>query len=296
MKKLIFILTTLTIFLTLSACGDSNAEQTENDSLRIYTTIYPLAYAIDEIGGNDVTVESIYPNEVDAHHYEPSSKQITEIASGVAFIYLGGAMETSADKIKSALEGQDIEMVNISEQIDIFETHDGQVDPHVWLDPERMISIGETIKETLISIAPDQQADFEKNFETFSENMQALDEAYTNTLDNAQNKKILAVHPAYGYWEAKYGIEQLKVARIGEEPSQKELAEITKEAKANDISAVVFENNHQSKLGEMLIDELDAQKVEIHTLETRTDQDVKNKADYLSIMEDNLETLKEITE
>src|SRR5699024_12691138 len=79
----------------------------------IYTLIYPLQYAAEQIAGNDAVVTSIYPPGVDAHTYEPATKEITEIAEGDLFIYLGADMESFAVSIKSALESQPIKFLNM---------------------------------------------------------------------------------------------------------------------------------------------------------------------------------------
>src|SRR5699024_11397532 len=54
----------------------------------------PLEYIASEIGGEHVHVETIYPPGVDAHTYEPTSKEITSLAKADAFIYLGDRKST----------------------------------------------------------------------------------------------------------------------------------------------------------------------------------------------------------
>src|SRR5699024_8283785 len=64
----------------------------------------------------------------------------------------------------------------------------GGKDPHVWLDPTRMIQMGEVIKDELNSIFPEQQDSFEKNFKTFEANMLELDDEFSQTLLFKENK------------------------------------------------------------------------------------------------------------
>ena len=63
-KKLFFIISLLTIIL-LSACGakSTTTEKTTTgtEKLSIYTTVYPLQYFTERIGGDHVDVKSIYP-------------------------------------------------------------------------------------------------------------------------------------------------------------------------------------------------------------------------------------------
>ena len=42
-------------------------------------------------------------------------------------------------------------------------------------------------------------------------------------------------------------------------------------------------------------DEIGAEALTIHNLEVRTEEDIENERDYISLMEDNLEILDQVT-
>src|SRR5699024_7275254 len=112
LKRIIFF--TVILLITAAGCTSNPSSNDESEqSLSIYTSIYPLQYAAEQITGNDATVTSIYHPGVDAHNYEPATKEITEIAEVDLFLYLGADMESFADSIKSALESQPIEFINM---------------------------------------------------------------------------------------------------------------------------------------------------------------------------------------
>src|SRR5699024_8785792 len=77
----------LTIMLVMVGCESSSSNKNTEDF--IYTSIYPIQFITEAIVGDTAHVVSVYPPGVDAHTYEPTSKSITEIATGKAFIYLG---------------------------------------------------------------------------------------------------------------------------------------------------------------------------------------------------------------
>src|SRR5699024_12661888 len=101
-------------------------------------------------------------------------------------------------------------MFNAGEESD----EHGDLDPHVWLDPKRMITIGETIRDELISMSPDNEDVFKENFKVFADDMQELDNAFNNTLDDTENKTLLVTHAAYGYCESAYGNERKAISGI----------------------------------------------------------------------------------
>ncbi|WP_409294705.1 metal ABC transporter solute-binding protein, Zn/Mn family [Peribacillus sp. SCS-26] len=69
--KLVFI---IALLLSLVACNTvkspDNTQKKNDEKLLVYTTIYPLQYFTDRIGGNHVTTEKVVPPESDAHSVE----------------------------------------------------------------------------------------------------------------------------------------------------------------------------------------------------------------------------------
>ncbi|TXL64947.1 adhesin [Cerasibacillus terrae] len=316
MKKYVIPFLVFT-FIVLAGC--SVTEDKESDKPIIYTSIYPIQYIVEQIAGDFVTVKSVYPPGVDAHTYEPASKDITEIAKGDAFIYLGAGMESFAETTRDALESQDISFVEIGENEDIFmetedhghehededeheeghehDHHHEGVDPHIWLDPLRMVEMGEIIKNELVELYPEEKDYFNKNMDQLEKELKTLDTAFHDTLDHKKNKSLLVTHAAYGYWEEKYGIEQISINGLSssDEPSQKELTNIAKIAKERELQYVIFDQAGSNRVSQIIQEHIGAEKRVIHNLEVLTEEDRKQKEDYISLMEKNLQILDEAT-
>ncbi|MFD1172727.1 metal ABC transporter solute-binding protein, Zn/Mn family [Oceanobacillus picturae] len=129
MKKRNYIVLTGLLFslLFIAACNSEseNTSAENNDGsdnpLKIYTTLYPLEDFTKKIGGEFVEVESIMPLGADAHTFEPTSKQMVDIAGADAFIYNGMGMESYAESMSSALEGEDVALIEAAEGIETVE-------------------------------------------------------------------------------------------------------------------------------------------------------------------------------
>ncbi|WP_226680639.1 metal ABC transporter solute-binding protein, Zn/Mn family [Sutcliffiella horikoshii] len=167
-------------------------------------------------------------------------------------------------------------------------------DPHVWLDPSLSITLAENIKNALVELKPEAKEDFEANFETLKSDLEKLDSEFKETVDSGKTNKILVSHAAYGYWENRYGLEQISVTGLSptQEPSQKQLTEIINTAKENEIQYVIFDQNISGQIAEVVKKEIKAEALVLHNLEAATEEDVKNEEDYFSLMRQNLETLK----
>ncbi|WP_404456280.1 metal ABC transporter solute-binding protein, Zn/Mn family [Oceanobacillus kapialis] len=131
-RNYIVLIGLLLSLLLITACNSEsentsadNGEDTGENPLKIYTTLYPLEDFTKKIGGEFVDVESIMPLGADAHNFEPTSKQMVDIAEADAFIYNGMGMESYAESMSSALEGEDVTLVEATDGIESVEhSHD----------------------------------------------------------------------------------------------------------------------------------------------------------------------------
>lgn len=317
------VLVTLLMSIVLVGCSISdNNNNSENEDinksdtnvLEIYTSLYPFQYVTEQIGGDTVMVRSIIPPGTDAHTYDPTSKEIISIAKGDALFYLGAGMEAFAETVAESLASQDVKLIEIGEDKSLFIEneheyehdhdqehndhghHHGDYDPHVWLDPIRLTQIAETVKDELISLNSNEKELYEENYQSLKRELLLLDESFQDVIDQKAYNYILVSHAAYGYWEDKYGIEQISVNGLSSssEPSQKELANIINQTKEYDLKYILFEQNTSNRVSEIIQDEIGAEAAIIHNLEVLTEEDIENNEDYLSIMKTNLETLDKV--
>lgn len=88
MKLKITIVLFFIIVLITAGCTSSESDLDNNADLTVYTSIYPIQYVVERIGGETVYAESVYPPGVDAHTYEPAAREMTAIADGDASFIL----------------------------------------------------------------------------------------------------------------------------------------------------------------------------------------------------------------
>ena len=136
--------------------------------------------------------------------------------------------------------------------------------------------------------------EFEKNFEQLKVELVELDSKFKEMASNVPSKTFFVSHASFGYLADSYGLEQVAIAGLNSqsEPSQKQLAQIVKEAKDHNIHYVLFEQNVSSKLTDVVRKEIGAESLMLHNLGVLTVDDVKNNEDYFTLMEQNIETLK----
>lgn len=316
MKKYALILSLFfTISALLSGCGQGETANKEKDEnlLQVYTTVYPLQYFSQQIGGEFVDVKTIYPPGADEHTFEPSQKDMMALADADLFFYIGLGLEGFVDKAGKTLKNEDVKMVPVGDSLHIGEEGSGEqedhgedehadgdghahgdIDPHVWLDPIYANELALTIKDQLVEQMPEQKDAFEKNYSDLAAQLKGLDKEFTEVIGTAKRKEIIVAHAAYSYWEKRYGLEQISISGLSttNEPTQKELQKLISHARDEKIKYVLNEQNFNSKLAKMVQEEINGKPLSLHNLSVLTDEDIKNKETYFTLMEKNLSTLE----
>lgn len=304
MKKLIFIFFMIIPFLIVSAC--SSAQETNDGRIQIYTTVYPLQYFAERIGGEHVNVQTVYPPGTDEHTFDPSQKDMMKIADSDLFFYIGYGLEGFATRAESALANQNVKMFAIGEELEIgHEAHHeesieddghnhGDVDPHFWIDPVYAQQLAEQILIKLTYSFPEQKDEFQQNYEGLIEELEQLNEKFADMTKSAKRKQFIVAHAAYGYWEHRYGLEQIAISGISssQEPSQRKLQEIVDTIRENEIPYLLVEQNITSRLADVIQQETDTEILYIHNLSVLTDADIENEETYFTLMERNIEVLE----
>jgi zinc transport system substrate-binding protein len=295
----------------LSGCSEKRESTEEDGSITVFTTVYPLQYFTERIAGNLVTVESIYPPGADEHTFEPSQRDMMNIADAEMFFYIGLGLEGFVDKTKTTLKNEDVDFISVGDKLVLPESsheseeeeeHDdeeghhhehGDIDPHVWLDPIYAKELAIAIKDELVTKLPAEKELLENNLQQLVSELETLHTAFQSTIEGANHKEVIVSHAAFGYWEKRYGLKQLSISGISSasEPSQKDLEKIVKLAKEKELKYILFEQNVSSKLGEIIQDELGAKALSLHNLATLTEKNVQDKETYFSLMNKNIESL-----
>ncbi|SDH94413.1 zinc transport system substrate-binding protein [Planococcus glaciei] len=329
MKKLIPF---LALILFLAACGnpaiDSQTESEDDSKLHVKTTVYPLTYFTERIGGDRVTVESVYPAGANEHSFEPTQQDMIALAEADLMFYIGLGLEGFIDSAKKTLSDENVQFVAAAdaitdEQLEAAshgehaeeeehaheeegheeEAHEeegheghnhGSTDPHVWMSPVLSQTLAESIKDSLIEADPDGSGTYESNYAELIVELENLDRSFSELAERVENDTFFVSHSAFGYIAEPYGFEQVAIAGLNsqDEPSQKELTQIVDQAKEKNINYIIFEQNVSSNLTEVIQKEVGAEALQMHNLGVLTQEDIDNEETYFTLMEKNLQTLE----
>ena len=296
------------LLLTLAACSN-NQNSADDQTLTVYTTVFPLTSFVEQIAGDTVNVESIYPQGADMHSYEPTQKDMISYSDGDLFLTTSNELDPVASSIAETIKN-DTEIIETAADINAEafleshhehgheeahsdeEEHDhGSMDPHIWLSPSLASDMALSVKTALTELSPDNADMYNENYEALKADIEQLDEQLTQISSDPVNTDVFISHESIGYLAHQYGFNQVGINGLSnQEPSQQELTEIIDSINAEDIPYILYEPNVTSTVTDVIRSETNAEPLYFNNLESLANDDPED-ATYQSMMEKNIESL-----
>ena len=92
----------------------------------------------------------------------------------------------------------------------------GDIDPHVWLDPEIARTWLPEIAETLAKIDPEHAARYRENAKSAARDLSALTAEITALLEDVRDIPYVTYHDAFQYFERRFGLTWAGSVRTGD--------------------------------------------------------------------------------
>jgi zinc transport system substrate-binding protein len=266
MRKIFFLLITCVAI----SCGRNSAD---SDNKIITVSIAPFKYFVEEIAGNDFTVNIMVPAGADPHTYEPFPEQINKLRKSVAYIsngYLGFEMnwldrfyETNMIMKKLSL-GDKIDPLTSAHQ------HEGghieRADPHYWVSPKCALIIASSVKGLLCELNPSQKMKYETNYQILISKIKKVDNEAREFFSNGSNKSFIIYHPNLAYIARDYGLEEIPVEFEGKEPTPSRMRELIDRARKNKLKTIFVQIEYDTKNAKAIAGEIGAHIVLIDPL------------------------------
>lgn len=142
----------------------------------------------------------------------------------------------------------------------------GEMDPHVWLDPKRVMVIAENICGELCRLDPDHGAEYRENLRVFKRELAELDDRIAEVLKPLAGREFFVFHPAYGYFGDSYGLKQVAVEIEGKDPTPRQIASLIAKAKTSGVRVIFAQPQFSDKSAEAIAREIDGVVVPLDPL------------------------------
>lgn len=248
--------------------------------LEVFTSILPQKYFIEKIAGDLVNVEVLVGPGMSPHTFEPLPQQMGRLSRAAIFFTVGMSFEQvlverlvdlcpnltiidTAAKVAKRPISEDDASHQHSEECS-HET--GTLDPHVWLDPTLVIIQAEAIAAALLELLPDNSQQIVDGLQKLTTELRELDEQLSASLARLKGETMLVFHPAFGYFAARYGLKQKAVELEGKEPGPRQLAELIRHCRRENVHLVFVQKQFPVAAAEAVARAINGTVVEIDPL------------------------------
>lgn len=306
--------------LLLPACSAGSAGREvfpENGKLNIVTTLFPYYDFVRSIAGDRVNLTLLIPAGMESHSFEPAPSDMITIEKADLVIYNGGAMEVWMDEVLSAVDHKSQMRLRMMDYIDVVEEEDVEgmqkeaehdhaddghfeeieYDEHIWTSPVNAMNMTEVIAGALAELDAEQKDFYEDNAAAYTAQLQKLDGEFRKVVaEGSRRMLIFADRFPLRYFADEYGLTYraaFQGCSTDTEPSVETLTYLIDKVREDEIPVIYHIELSSTKIAGIISEETGAEPLLFHSCHNVTKEEEQQGITYLSLMEQNVEHLRE---
>jgi zinc transport system substrate-binding protein len=315
----------------LAGCGTERAEgvseEVQDDGrISVVTTIFPQYDFVRQIAGENVELKMLLKPGEETHSYEPTPQDIIAIQNSDIFIYVGGENDAWVEDILESMPEADMRTLKLMDCVDTVEeehvegmqeqpghsheeeeSHEDEteeehsvheIDEHVWTSPVNASAIVDKIKELLVQADPENRQIYEENAEAYEAELAELDAEFRDVVDNAGRRLVVfGDRFPFRYFADEYGLDYYAAfpgCASDTEPSAATMAFLINKVKEEEIPAVLKMELSNENIANAIAEATGTEVRTFYSCHNLTAEEFEDGETYLSMMQKNVETLKEV--
>ncbi len=315
----------------LAGCGTERAEgvseEVQDDGrISVVTTIFPQYDFVRQIAGENVELKMLLKPGEETHSYEPTPQDIIAIQNSDIFIYVGGENDAWVEDILESMPEADMRTLKLMDCVDTVEeehvegmqeqpghsheeeeSHEDEteeehsvheIDEHVWTSPVNASAIVDKIKELLVQADPENRQIYEENAEAYEAELAELDAEFRDVVDNAGRRLVVfGDRFPFRYFADEYGLDYYAAfpgCASDTEPSAATMAFLINKVKEEEIPAVLKMELSNENIANAIVEATGTEVRTFYSCHNLTAEEFEDGETYLSMMQKNVETLKEV--
>jgi ABC-type Zn uptake system ZnuABC Zn-binding protein ZnuA len=241
------------LVLLIAGCGRREEQETTSTlkKLNVVTTVAPITSMVENIAGDKIRLTGIIPEGINSHTFEPVPSDIKILSETDLLIVNGLELEIPTLKLAKANMKQDADVLllgdkTITEKEYIYDfsfpkSH-GHPNPHLWLNPQHVITYAALIRDELVRIDPDNKTAYEQNASDYLKRLESLDHAIQQSVETIpkNNRRLLTYHDSWPYFARRYSFEIIGAVQPSDfsDPSPKEVKRLIDQIRKEKVPAV----------------------------------------------------------
>jgi zinc/manganese transport system substrate-binding protein len=218
--------------------------------LKVVASFSILGDLAKNVGGARVDVTTLVGPNSDAHVYTPAPSDAKRIADARLLIVNGLGLEGWLPRLLQSAASRAV-VVTASDGVAPLRLGTA-ADPHAWQSVGNAMIYTKNIRDAFIAADPAGAEAYRANAAAYLAELAALDAEVRAAVAQIppERRKVISTHTAFGYFAAAYGIEFIAPLGVSteSEPSARDIADIVRRIRAENIPAVFLENISDPRL------------------------------------------------
>lgn len=282
MKKKLLLISLL--LFTLTGCFKKD----NFEDITIYTTNYPSEYIVNYLYGDYGVITSIYPDGVNIDSYELTNKQIKDYSDMDLYIFNGTNNKESSYVTSMFRYNKNLKIIDAASTMEYSYS-----EKELWLDPSNFLMMALNIKNGILEYTTNHylNEEIEANYNELKIAISKIDANLKLIYESANNKTIVVDDSSLKFLE-KYGFKVISLEEH-ESLTDKTILEIKNMINNGTIDYIYTMNQgNLNNTIQNIKDETNVEILELNNISNLTDEQRKNKEDYVSLLNENIDLLK----
>ncbi len=175
---------------------------------RVVATTSILAEITQRVAGPRIEVQQLVPDGASPHDFQLSAKERALVNDADLVVANGGGLEAGLSL--DSLAEPPYELIDHVGPL-ISATPDGQADPHVWMNPDRVAAALPSIADALTKVDPEGAAGYETRADRYARELTDLGVRMSKLLARvpAGNRELVTSHDSLAYFAQRFEFEVL---------------------------------------------------------------------------------------
>ena len=247
---------------TLAAsCGSDAEPATDSGRPTIVVTTSVWGDIVDEAFGDVADVEVIIPPGADPHDFAPSARQAERMEDADLVVVNGIGLEAGMAAVIESVERVGTPVVALADGVPVVESDSGGDDPHIWLDPTRVITAVEALGDALVAETALDRSTVDAAVSSATADLEALDADIESALASipADRRLLVTNHDSFAYFAERYGFDVVGAVipsnSTNASASASDLVTLADRIRELGVPAVFAESTASDRLARSLADE-----------------------------------------
>lgn len=320
-KRAAVVLSALSVFCLALFCAgcagtSGGGDGVEQDGrISVVTTIFPPYDFAREIAGDQADLKMLLKPGEESHSYEPTPQDIIAIQNCDIFIYTGGENDVWVEDILSSMPDGDRLTLRLTDCVETVEEehvegmkesgeHEDEeesvheADEHVWTSPVNASVITEEICRLLCQADPENSGVYQENAAAYQEKLAGLDREFRDVVSGAERRVLIfGDRFPFRYFTEEYGLDYYAAfpGCAGDtEPSAATMVFLIRKTQEEQVPAVLKMELSNDDIANAIAEATGTEVRVFYSCHNLSADDFENGETYLSMMQKNVETLKEV--